>query len=64
MSASLPKPKYRNLYLPEQVNQESMNKLSKSIIEINESDAHLKKLYALYGITYDPQPIKRYIDSY
>ena len=64
MSTSLPKPKYRNLYLPEQVNQESMNKLSKSIIEINESDAHLKKLYALYGITYDPQPIKMYIDSY
>tara|TARA_R100000808_G_C2148995_1_gene157259 strand:+ start:2261 stop:2824 length:564 start_codon:yes stop_codon:yes gene_type:complete len=64
MSTSLPKPKYRNLYLPEQVNQESMNKLSKSIIEINESDTHLKKLYALYGISYDPQPIKMYIDSY
>ncbi len=64
MSSTLPKPKPRNLYLPEQVNQESMNKLTKAIIEINESDEYLNKLYALHGIDYAPGPIKMYIDSY
>ena len=64
MSTTLPKPKSRNLYLPEQVNQESMNKLTKAIIEINENDAYLTSLYALHDIDLIPQPIKMYIDSY
>jgi ATP-dependent Clp protease protease subunit len=64
MSTTLPKPKPRNLYLPEQVNQESMNKLTKAIIEINDSDEYLRKLYALHGIELTPAPIKMYIDSY
>ena len=63
-STSLPAPKARNLYLPKQVDQASMNELTKSIIEINEDDAHLKKLYAVYGLNYDPKPINIYIDSY
>ena len=63
-AASLPKPKARNLYLPEQVTQESMNKLTKSIIEINEDDKYLVKLYGINGVKYKPQPIKLYIDSY
>lgn len=63
-STSLPKPKSRNLYLPEQVNQESMNKLTKAIIEINESDEYLRQLYGLHGIELTPAPIKIYIDSY
>ena len=64
MSSTLPKPRARTLYLPEQVNQESMNKLTKSIIEINKSDAYLKKLYAISDIDYVPKPIEIYIDSY
>jgi ATP-dependent Clp protease protease subunit len=64
MAVTLPKPKLRNLYLPEQVNQESMNKLTKAIIEINEDDEYLKKLYAVHDIEYKPQPIQMYIDSY
>ena len=64
MAITLPKPKYRNLYLPEQVNQESMNKLTKAIIEINEDDTYLQKLYAVHDIEYKPQPIQMYIDSY
>ena len=64
MSSTLPKPKPRTLYLPEQVNQESMNKLTKSIIEINKSDDYLKKLYAISDIEYSPKPIEIYIDSY
>jgi len=64
MSTTLPKPRTRNLYLPEQVNQESMNKLTKAIIEINESDRYLEGLYALNDINYRPKPIQMYIDSY
>jgi ATP-dependent Clp protease protease subunit len=64
MSNTLPKPKPRTLYLPEQVNQESMNKLTKSIIEINESDEYLKKLYSINDVKYTPKAINLYIDSY
>ena len=64
MSSTLPKPKFRTLYLPEQVNQESMNKLTKSIIEINKSDSYLKKLYGINDIEYNPKPVEIYIDSY
>jgi len=64
MPASLPLPKDRYLYLPEQVNQESMHKLTESIIGINASDAHLKKLYAVHDLEYVPAPIKLHIDSY
>ena len=64
MATTLPRPKPRNLYLPEQVNQESMNKLTKSIIEINEDDAYLKKFYHIHDVEYNPKPINMYIDSY
>ena len=64
ISRALPVPKARNLYLPKQVDQASMNDLTKSIIEINEDDAHLEKLYGVYGLEYKPKPIKIYIDSY
>jgi len=64
VSTTLPKPKARTLYLPEQVNQESMNKLTKNIIDINDSDVYLTKLYELHDIDYRPQPIRLYIDSY
>ena len=64
MSTTLPRPKSRNLYLPEQVTQESMNKLTKSIVDINENDEYLVKLYAINNIEYKPAPIKLYIDSF
>ena len=64
MSTTLPKPKARTLYLPEQVNQESMNKLTKAIIDINKNDSYLKKLYGINDIEYVPKPIEIYIDSY
>jgi len=63
-AASLPIPKGRNLYLPKQVNQESMNDLTKAIIEINDDDDYLKKVYAIHDLEYAPKPIKLYIDSY
>jgi ATP-dependent Clp protease protease subunit len=64
MATALPKAKARSLYLPEQVNQESMNKLTKSIIDINDDDEYLVKLYGIHDIEYKPAPIKLYIDSY
>jgi len=63
-STTLPKPRRRSLYLPEQVNQESMNNLTKSILEINDDDAYLRKLYAIEDIEYIAKPIQIYIDSY
>ena len=64
MSIALPRPKPRNLYLPEQVNQESMNKLTKAVIEINEDDKFLAKLYGIHDLEYKRPPIQMYIDSY
>jgi len=64
MSDGLPIPQSRNLYLPTAVDQESMNKLTKSIIDINESDDLIEKIYAVHDIEYTPKPIKIYIDTY
>lgn len=64
MSAELPLPKSRNLYLAKQVDQASMNALTKNILEINDNDEYLKKLYAVHDLDYTPKPIKIYIDSY
>jgi ATP-dependent Clp protease, protease subunit len=61
---NLPIPKERNLYLTKQVDQSSIAEISKAIIEINEDDQHLKKIYHVYDIEYKPKPIKIYIDSY
>lgn len=61
---NLPVPLGRNLYLPKQVTQESMHELTKAILSISEDDITLGKLYEVYGLSYSPQPIKIYIDSY
>lgn len=60
----LPIPKERNLYLAKQVDQDSINEITKVIIDINDEDADLAKLAELYGMTYKPKPIMLYIDSY
>ena len=64
MPAELPLPKPRNLYLAKQVDQASMNALTKGILEINDNDEFLKKLYSVHDLEYNPKPIKIYIDSY
>jgi ATP-dependent Clp protease protease subunit len=61
---SSPSIKNRNLYLSAQVDQHSMESLSKQIVEINQEDKKLKKLYKVYGLKYTPKPIKIHIDSY
>jgi len=64
MSKTLETPKERTLYFTKQVDQESISTLTKSIIEINEHDEYLVKLYDIHNITYEPKPIKIMIDSY
>lgn len=62
--AHLDKPASRNLFLAQQVDQDSMNALSKSILDIRENDEYLKGLYQLHGLVYEPKPIIIHIDSY
>ena len=57
-------PKERNLFLSSQVDQDSINSISKSILAIEEDDKYLTKLYALHSLEYKPKAIKLYIDSY
>jgi ATP-dependent Clp protease protease subunit len=64
MAENLPLPKRRDLFFTKQVNQDSIGDLTQKIIEINQDDDHLKKVYSIYGLEYNPEPIKIYIDSY
>ena len=60
----LPLPKERKLYFTKQFDQASIAELTQAILEINDNDAYLTKLYQLHGLTYNVRPIKIYIDSY
>lgn len=60
----IPIPKSRTLYLTDQVTQKSIGDLTKSILEINEDDSQLEKIYAIHSLKYERKPIKIYIDSY
>lgn len=64
MSLNLPIPLKRNLYFSDGVNLESIQKLTEAIVEINDDDEHLKKLFQVYNLKYEPEPIKIYIDSF
>ena len=64
LDSDLPRPKKRTLYLAAQVNQKSMNDLTKAIIDINQHDRYMEKLYPIYDLEYKPKPIEIYIDSY
>jgi ATP-dependent Clp protease protease subunit len=60
----IPTPKERVIYLADQVDQSTINNLTKSIIEINDNDEVLEKIYSIYDLEYKPKPIKIYVDSY
>ncbi len=64
MGEHLPLPKKRDLFFIKQVDQASIGDITQKIIEINQDDEHLKKVYSIYGLKYEPEPIKIYIDSY
>ena len=61
---NLPTPMNRNLFLAKQVDQASINELSKAIIAINEDDEFISKIYAAHDLSYLPKHIKLYVDSY
>jgi ABC-type phosphate/phosphonate transport system substrate-binding protein len=48
MILELPKPKQRNLFFTKDVDAESIAKLTEALIEIEESDKDLKKIYELH----------------
>lgn len=64
MADNLPLPRKRDLFFAKQVDQSSIGELTQKIIEINNDDDHLKKVYSIYNLEYKPDPIKIYIDSY
>ena len=64
MAENLPLPKKRDLFFTKQVDQSSIGELTQRVIEINQDDEHLKKVYSIYGLDYKPEPINIYIDSY
>jgi len=64
MAEQLPLPKKRDLFFTKQVDQSSIGELTQKLLEINQDDEHLKKIYNVYGLTYNPEPIQIYIDSY
>lgn len=61
---SLPIPLNRDLFLSDQIDQESMRKISEEIIKINKDDEFIMRQYQVYDLEYDPKPIKIYIDSF
>lgn len=60
----LPNPKKRKLFFGKQVDQESIEELSKEIVLINENDRYLEKIYGVHDLNYKPKPIEIFIDSY
>lgn len=64
MAELLKLPKSRDLFFIKQVDQASIGELTQKIVEINQDDEHLKKLYSVYNLDYTPDPIKIYIDSF
>ena len=60
----LPRPKTRKLFFGKQVDQETIEDLSKDIVLINENDRELEKLYSIYDLEYIAKPIEIFIDSY
>jgi len=61
---TLDTPKPRELYFQKDVTQDTVATLTKEILEINTNDQFLRGQYGLYGISYQPAPIRLYIDSY
>lgn len=61
---TLPLPSGRDIIFSKDVDAESMAKITERILEVNEEDAYLEKLYKIHDINYTRKPIKIYIDSY
>jgi len=64
MAIILPSPKDRRLLFNKDVTQDTIGDLSKQILDIDDDDAYISKIYETHGMTYVPSPIQVYIDSY
>ena len=60
----LPLPIERSIMFNSQVDQKTIGVLTQNILDINNDDEYLKKLYKINNLDYTPAPIKIYIDSY
>lgn len=61
---ALPNPMSRELFFNREVTQESIGTLAKDIIQIQNNDEYIRRLYEVHNLVYNPFPIKIYIDSY
>jgi ATP-dependent Clp protease protease subunit len=61
---SLPTPLERTIYFNKQVEQETIEEVTKQIIDINQDDEMLRKMYKNFDLKYKPKPIKIMISSY
>lgn len=61
---TLPNPISRELFFNKEVNQDTIGALAEKIIQIQNSDEYLRRLYSVHNLEYNPFPIKIYIDSY
>ncbi len=57
-------PMKRNLLLYNEIDSETIKETSQKIIEINENDEYLEKLYAVHDLAYKRKPIKLRLESY
>lgn len=60
----LPNPYDRKIFFGKQVDQSSIEDVTKKILKINEEDEITTKKFAIYELDYTPKPIEIYIDSY
>jgi len=63
-STLLPVPMKRQLFLDQDVTSDSLGLIIEQVIDINENDEYLTKLYAIHGLDYKPKPFKLYINSF
>jgi ATP-dependent Clp protease protease subunit len=63
-NTTLPLPSKRDIILSKDVTAESMAQLAEKILDTNEEDDYLEKLYKINDLIYNRKPIKIYIDSY
>jgi len=61
---ALPIPMERSIMFSSQVDQKTIGALTQKILDINNNDEYLKKLYKINNLEYSPSPVKIYIDSY
>lgn len=64
LDGSLPLPSKRDLFFCKDVTADSMAQLSERIMEVNNEDNYLEKIYAIHEIEYKRKPIRIFIDSY